>query len=120
MIRFVLRFLGLMSLVAALTALICDGIRSIVDQTLYISTVGSVCENIPQSWFAALQPAIEQLADVWYEVIQPYFLKQPVWLVLAIIGAILIWAKEETSNRTRARLRNSLAPVAMQQRHETS
>jgi hypothetical protein len=114
MIRFILRFLGLMSLVAALTALICDGIRSIVDQTLYISTVGT------QSWFMALQSAIERLAGVWHEAIQPYLLKQPAWLVLAIIGAILIWAKEETSNRTRARLRNSLAPVAMEQGHEAS
>jgi hypothetical protein len=96
-------FLGLISLVAALTALICDGIRSIVDQTLYISTVGSIRENIPQSWFAALQPTIEQLAAVWHEVFQPYFLKQPVWLVLAIIGAISMWAKEEAADRTRAR-----------------
>jgi hypothetical protein len=55
-----------MSLVAAFAWLVYDGTRSIVGQTLYISSAGSVWENIPQSWLAALQPAVERLADVWH------------------------------------------------------
>jgi hypothetical protein len=30
----------------------------------------------------------------------PYFLEQPVWFLFAIISAILIWAEEETADRT--------------------
>ena len=84
-----------MSLAAALTSLVYDGIRSIVGQTVYISSVNSTWENIPHSWLAALPPTVERLADAWHGVIQPYFPKRPVWLVLAVIGGILIWAKEK-------------------------
>jgi hypothetical protein len=72
--------------------LVYDGTKSIADQTLFISSVGSTWENIHQSSLAALQPTIERLAGTWgwQGVIQPYFLKQPVSLVLAIVGGILI------------------------------
>lgn len=92
MIRFVLRFLGLVSLALGFLFLVHDGTKSIADQTVYISSVGSTWENIHQSSLAALQPAVERLAGtwVWNGVVQPYFLKQPISLVLAILGAVLI------------------------------
>jgi hypothetical protein len=101
MVRSLFRFIGLASLVAALTSMAYDGIRSFVDQTVYISSVESTWESIPHSWLAALPPVLERLADAWHEIIQPYFLRQPVWLVLAIVGAVLMWAKEEVSARAR-------------------
>ena len=110
MARLLSRFIGLISLTAALTYFIYDGARSFMNQTVQISSVGSTWENIPQSWLAWLQPVIERLGDVWYGDVQPYLLKQPVWLVLAIVGAVLIWAKEEVS--ARARRRRSSAPAA--------
>jgi hypothetical protein len=92
MIRFVLRFFGLLLLALGFIFLVYDGTKSIADQTLYISTVGATWENIHQSSLAALQPTVERLAGGWFwqGVIQPYFLKQPISLVLAIIGGILI------------------------------
>jgi hypothetical protein len=108
MIRFVCRFVGLLSLTAAAAALGYDGATSVFARSMYVSSVGSVWENIPRSWLAALQPAVERLALVWCDVLQPYFLKQPVWLVLGIVGATLLWAKEEATDRTRERLRQSL------------
>ena len=103
MARLLSRSIGLISLTAALTYFIYDGARSFMNQTVQISSVGSTWENIPKSWLAWLQPVIERLGDVWHGDIQPYFLKQPVWLVLAIVGAVLIWAKEEVSARARRR-----------------
>ena len=82
MARLLSRFIGFISLTAALTYFIYDGARSFMNQTVQISSVGSTWENIPKSWLAWLQP---------------------VWLVLAIVGAILIWAKEEVSARPRRR-----------------
>jgi hypothetical protein len=105
MIRCLFRFAGLVSLAAAVGAFAYDGVTSVFAQTVYVSSVGSVWENIPKSWL----PTLQRLAQVWYEMIQPYFLKQPVWLVLGIIGAILMWAKEEVTDRTRERLRNSVS-----------
>jgi hypothetical protein len=92
MIRFVLRFAGLLSLALGFIFLVHDGTKSIADQTLYISSVGSIWDNIHQSSLSALQPAVERLVGAWAwpGVIQPYFLDQPISLALAIVGAILI------------------------------
>ena len=122
MARLLSRFIGPISLTAALTYFIYDGARSFMNQTVQISSVGSIWENIPKSWLAWLQPVIERLGDGWHEDVQPYLLKQPVWLVLAIVGAVLIWAKEEVSARealhnrvgdlekTMAELKNAVDP----------
>ena len=92
MIRFVFRFVGLLSLALGFIFLVYDGTKSIADQTLYLSSVSSIWANIHQNSLAALQPTVERYAGtwVWQGVIQPYFLDQPVSLVLAIVGAILI------------------------------
>jgi len=92
MIRFVLRFVGLVSLALGFLFLVHDGTKSIADQTMYISSVGGTWENIHQSSLAALQPMVERMAGAWawQDIVEPYFLKQPVSLVLAIFGAILI------------------------------
>jgi hypothetical protein len=92
MIRFVLRFAGLLFLALGFIFLVYDGTKSIADQTLFISSVGTTWSNIHQSSLASLQPTVERLAGAWawQGVIQPYFLDQPVALVLAILGAVLI------------------------------
>jgi hypothetical protein len=92
MIRFVFRFVGLVSLALGFLFLVHDGTKSIADQTMYISSVGATWENIHQSSLSALQPTVERMAGpwAWHGVVEPYFLKQPVSLVLAIVGAILI------------------------------
>ncbi len=91
MIRFVLRFVGLLSLALGFIFLVYDGTKSIADQTVYISTVESTWSNIHQNSLTSLQPEVERRVGtwVWHGLVQPYFLDQPVSLVLAIIGAIL-------------------------------
>ena len=92
MIRFVLRFLGLLSLALGFIFLVYDGTKSIADQTVYISSVESTWSNVHQSSLTSLQPEIERRAGTWaWEgLVKPYFLDQPVSLVLAVIGSILI------------------------------
>jgi hypothetical protein len=108
MIRFVCRLVGFLSLAAAAAALAYDGVTSVFAESLHVSSVGAVWEHIPGSWLATLHLAVERLARFWQEMIQPYFLQQPVWLVLGIAGATLLWAKEESTNRTRERLKQSV------------
>ena len=81
MIRLVFQVVGLLFLAVALGWLSYDGVRWVVGETAYIN-VGSIWEIIPQSAHAALQSAFERLADV--------YLKQPVWLAFAVVGAMLI------------------------------
>src|ERR1700754_5335052 len=92
MIRFGFRFIGLVSLALGFLVLVHDGTKSIADQKVYISSVEATWDNIHQSSLSALQPTVEKLAGawVWTGIVQPYFLKQPVSLVLVIFGAILI------------------------------
>ncbi len=92
MIRFVLRFVGLLSLALGFIFLVYDGTKSIADQRLYISSVGSTwVEHPPElAHGAAAGGRAPGRAWVWQDVVQPYFLDQPVSLVLAIFGAILI------------------------------
>src|SRR5262249_43700183 len=80
MIRFVLRFIGLLSLALGFIFLVHDGTKSIADQTVYISSVGSTWSNVHQNSLTALQPEVERRAGawVWQGLIQPYFLDQPV------------------------------------------
>ena len=92
MIRFVFRFLGLLLLALGFIFLVYDGTKSIADQTMYISSVGSTWSNIHQSSLVSLQPAVERLVGIWAwkGVIQPYFLDQPISLVFTVVGGILI------------------------------
>ena len=108
MIRFICRLVGFLALAAAATALAYDGAASVLAESLHVSSVGAVWEHIPGSWLAAFEPVIAWLAQLWREMIQPYLLQQPVWLVLGVAGAVLLWAKEEASERTQERLRQSV------------
>ena len=92
MIRFVLRFLGLLSLALGFIFLVYDGTKSIADQTVYISSVESTWSNVHHNSLTSLQPEVERRAGtwVWQGLVKPYFLDQPVSLVLVVIGAILI------------------------------
>src|SRR3954468_20650770 len=92
MIRFVFRFAGLVALALGFIFLVHDGTKSIADQTLYLSSVSSTWENVHQGSLGSLQPTVERLFGPWGSQGMPNtsFLDQPVSLVLAIIGAILI------------------------------
>ena len=100
MLRFICRLVGFLALAAAAAALAYDGVTSVFAESLHVSSVAEVWEHIPASWLAALEPMVAWLSQLWREMIQPYLLQQPVWLVLGIAGATLLWAKEEASERT--------------------
>jgi hypothetical protein len=108
MLRFLCRLVGFVALVAAAAGLAYDGITSVFAESLHVSSVAEVWEHIPDGWLAALQPMVAWLSRLWRGMIQPYLLQQPVWLVLGIAGAILLWAKEEATERTQDRLRQSV------------
>jgi hypothetical protein len=108
MLRFLCRLVGFLALAAAAAGLAYDGVTSVFAESLHVSSVAEVWEHIPDSWLAALQPIVAWLSQRWREMIQPYLLQLPVWLVLGIAGAILLWAKEEATERTQERLRQSV------------
>ena len=92
MIRFVLRFIGLIGLALGFIFLVYDGTKSIANQGLELTTVATFWNQIyaktPQE---VLRPAVEKVfADwLWDPVILPV-LNAPVCLVLALLGSLLI------------------------------
>ena len=92
MIRFVLRFFGLLFLALGFIFLVYDGTKSIADQTLYLSSVDTIWSSIHQTSLTTLKPTVERLVGPWFwqGAVKPYFLDQPVSLVLAILGALMI------------------------------
>jgi hypothetical protein len=92
MIRFLFRFLGLLTLAAAFILVVYDGARYIANQTLDFTTIGYVWASVHQNSLLLFQPAVERHVApwLWQSLIQPDFLEQPAWLLMLIIGAILI------------------------------
>jgi hypothetical protein len=91
MIRFLLRFLGLIALAAAFVLFVYDGTKSIASSEIRITQVGDVWSAIHQSSLLALQPAIEHHLGTWlWDPVMLKVLTQPAWVVLLIFGVILM------------------------------
>ncbi len=91
MIRFLLRFLGLLLLAVAFILVIYDGTKSIAGNAVFITKLGDLWNNIHAASLQMLQTMVERqlVPEVWKYGFQPV-LQQPSWLVLAVLGIILI------------------------------
>src|SRR4029079_4202420 len=92
MIRFLLRFFGLLLLALAFIFLVYDGTKSIASNAVYLTKVSEVWFNIHQKSLEQVQPAIARWVGdwLWQVAIQPFFFEQPAWLVLGIVAIVLI------------------------------
>jgi len=87
MIRFLFRFIGLLSLAAAFILLIYDGTKSIAGNTIYLTKVEDL-------WNALSSPSLTSLrrtlADWSLDVLVVPVLIAPSWLALGAFGILLI------------------------------
>jgi hypothetical protein len=92
MIRFVFRFFGFLILALGFILLVYDGARYIANSKVDFTSVGTVWFTVHQDSLQKVQPAVERLAApwVWQDLLQPYVLEQPAWLVLGIIGILFM------------------------------
>ena len=90
MIRFLLRFLGLLSIALGFIFLVYDGTKSIADQRLYISRVMDAWAIMSEGSLAQLKPALQRMMPVLWDPVAVTLLDTPVALVLAILGALLL------------------------------
>ena len=91
MIRFLLRFIGLLLLALAFIFVIYDGMKSIADHRLYLTKIGQFWIDIHATSLQAFQAAVERYvtAGFWQFVIQPV-LDQPASAMFAVLGVVLI------------------------------
>jgi hypothetical protein len=91
MIRFVLRFVGLLLLALGFIFLVYDGIRSISDGSILLTRTSEVWNVIHDRSLVALQTMVERHAgpDIWQVVFAPV-IDQPASAISCILGVILI------------------------------
>jgi hypothetical protein len=90
MIRFLLRFIGLLSLALAFIFLVYDGTKSIADQRLYVTKVAEVWATLHEASLGQVRPTLEGLAPWLWDPLASNVLNAPVCLVLLIVGTILV------------------------------
>ena len=90
MIRFLFRFVGLLSLALAFIFLVYDGTKSIADQRLYVTKVAEVWATVHETSLPQVRPTLEGLAPWLWDPVGANVLNAPVCLVLVIIGTILL------------------------------
>ena len=91
MIRFLLRFVGLLLLALGFIFLVYDGIRSISDGGILLTKASEVWNAIHDRSLAAFQTLVESDAgaEIWQVGIAP-ILEQPASAVACVLGVILI------------------------------
>ena len=91
MIRFLLRFVGLLLLALGFIFLVYDGIRSISDGHVLLTRSNEVWVIVHDSSLVSFQRLVERKLgpDIWQAVLAPV-LDQPASLLCCVLGIILI------------------------------
>jgi hypothetical protein len=91
MIRFLLRFLGLLLLALAFIFVVYDGMKSIADGGVFLTKVVQIWSDINAASLQAAQAAVERYTgvEVWQLGVAP-ILEQPASAVSAVLGVVLI------------------------------
>lgn len=90
MIRGFFRLIGLILMVLAFLSLVYDGARTIADQTLRLTRLGELWNDINQVSQQAFQHAVEGLSPFLWNSVVKAILNQPSWAVLGIVGIVLL------------------------------
>lgn len=92
MIRFLLRFVGLILLAAAFILVVYDGTKSIAGNSLSLTTVQALWELVNPASLAGLKPMVEPYArGLLWDPLAVSFLAAPAWSVLGVIGILLLF-----------------------------
>jgi hypothetical protein len=91
MIRFLLRFIGVLCLAAAFILVIYDGTKSIAGSSLSLTSVQALWELINAGSLAQLKPQIQSYANgILWDPLMLALLAAPSWSVLGILGIIFV------------------------------
>ena len=91
MIRFLFRFIGLISLAAAFILVIYDGTKSIAGNSLSLTTVRALWELINAGSLAKAKPLIDHYAGgLLWDPIMLFILASPACALLGLFGILLL------------------------------
>lgn len=90
--RFLLRFVGYLSVAAGFVALVIDGARSIANAGLRFTPVGEVLIAVVQGRYQLIQPAIERNIHPWlWDPVLLTLLRAPAAGAALVLGFMLLW-----------------------------
>ena len=84
------RLIGLILMVLAFLSLVYDGARTIADQTLRLTRLGELWNDINQASQQAFQRLIEGFSPFLWNSVVKAILNQPAWAVMGILGILLL------------------------------
>jgi hypothetical protein len=91
MIRFLLRFIGLILLAAAFILVIYDGTKSIAGNSLSLTTVQALWELMHPASLARLKPLISPYAGgLLWDPVMVSILAAPAWSLIGVAGIVLL------------------------------
>jgi hypothetical protein len=91
MIRFLLRFIGLICLAAGFILLIYDGTKSIAGNKLFLTSVRMLWELFNAASLAKLEPMIRPYAGgLLWDPVMVAILAAPSWSVLGVLGILFL------------------------------
>ena len=91
MIRFLLRFVGLICLAAGFILLIYDGTKSIAGNRLFITSVQTLWELINAGSLAKLEPVVRSYAGGYlWDPLMVSILAAPSWGLLGVLGILFL------------------------------
>lgn len=91
MIRGFLRLFGILLLAAGFVSLIYDGAKWIADKIVHFTSVEEAWNIVSSSDPQIFRPVIERTLGPWaWDPVIQTLLKQPTWVMLGILGALLI------------------------------
>ena len=107
MIRFALRLIGLLLLAGAFAAAVIDGARSLADQKIELSSMGTALAYAFPAKFALMHDYVVRKAPALWDLVVVNALYAPAILDLAVLGAGLFYLARRPAGRdgTRARIR---------------
>jgi len=91
MIRFFLRFIGLICLAAGFILLVYDGTKSIAGNALFLTSVRALWELSNTGSLAKLEPVIRNYAGGYlWDPLAVTILAAPSWSLLGIFGVLFL------------------------------
>ena len=105
MIRFALRLVGLLLLAGAFAAAVIDSARSLADQKVELSSMGTVLVYTFPSKFALMHDYLVKKAPMLWDLVVVNALYAPATLDLAVLGAGLFYLARRPAARVAARPR---------------
>jgi len=91
MIRFLLRFIGLLCLAAAFILVIYDGTKSIAGNALFLTSVRTLWDLINPASLAKLEPLVRSYGGgLLWDPLMVGFLAAPAWAVFGVLGILFM------------------------------